>query len=127
MFKVLLCDDSNVILSVMKKRMIDIGYEVVGSGKDGNEGLNLYLEKKPDLVLLDVTMPNKDGRECLIDIMKSNPKAKVVMVSALVDNKIKEECIKIGAKDFIGKNSIFNEEEFKGTVIPILETILKAA
>lgn len=127
MIKVLLCDDSNVILTVMKKRMTDIGYQVVGLGKDGNEGFSLFKEKQPDLVILDVTMPNKDGRECLKDIMSTNPLAKVIMVSALTDKNIASECLKLGAKDFISKNSIFNEDEFKNLITPKIHSIVKVA
>lgn len=126
MVRVLLCDDSSVILSVMKKRMSDIGFEVVGVGKDGNEGFHLFKEKNPDLVILDVTMPNRDGRECLKDIMSSNPLAKVIMVSALSDKQIMSECLKLGAKDFISKNSIFNEDEFTSLVTPKIQSLMKA-
>lgn len=127
MVKVLLCDDSSVILTVMKKRMVDMGFEVVGAGKDGNEGFLLFKEKNPDLVMLDVTMPNRDGRECLKDIMNSNPSAKVIMVSALSDQKVMSECLKLGAKEFISKNSIFNEDEFKSLVTPKIQSIVKVA
>jgi two-component system chemotaxis response regulator CheY len=103
------------------------GHEVVGKGIDGDEGIKLYLEKHPDLVLLDITMPNKDGRECLAEILKADPLAKIIMVSAIKDDAVVNECLKIGAKGFISKTNIHGEEEFQREVLNQIDKVLKAA
>lgn len=125
MKKVLLCDDSGMILNLLKKRVSDLGLHVVGTAKDGNEGLQAYIEFRPDLMLLDITMPNKDGRECLQSVLSENANAVVLMVSAIQDMNVIEECLKLGAKGFINKNKLFNESDFKNEVEPIIVNALK--
>ncbi len=127
MKKILLCDDSGMMLTLMSKRIRDLGFEIVGTAKDGNEGLSAYLELCPDLMLLDITMPNKDGRECLKSIIERDPNAVILMVSAIQDTTVVDECIQQGAKGFIQKNKIFNEFDFKSEVEPAIKAALKVA
>lgn len=127
MKRVLLCDDSGMVLTLMSKRMKDLGFEVVGKAKDGEEGLKCYLELRPDLMLLDVTMPNKDGRECLQAIMEKDSNANVLMVSALQDQAVVDECLKLGAKGFVSKNKLFDEAQFKSEIEPLIKQTLKVA
>lgn len=127
MAKIVLCDDSKVILMLLNQKLQQAGHEIVGKGSDGCEGVKLYEEKRPDLVLLDITMPNKDGRECLAEILKINSNAKVVMISAIKDGNVVNECLRIGAKGFISKGSLHNEEVFKKDVLEEIEKVLKAA
>ncbi|MEK6628288.1 MAG: response regulator [Bdellovibrionota bacterium] len=125
--RVLLCDDSGVILTLLEKRLKDIGYEVVGKAKDGNECITKYKMLKPDLLLLDITMPNKDGRECLEELMLLDPKAKIVMVSAVLDEEVQRSCLEAGAKAFINKGNISSIDDFKNKVLPIIQPIILAA
>lgn len=127
MAKILLCDDSATILMIFSKRLADAGHEVAGKGKDGNEGILLYAQIKPDLLLLDITMPNKDGRECLISVMKSDPKAKVIMVSAVQDPEVVKECLNSGAKAFISKEHLYNKDLFEQEVLTTIANVLKTA
>ncbi len=125
--RVLLCDDSAVILTLLEKRLKDIGYEIVGKARDGNECVTKYKMLKPDLLLLDITMPNKDGTECLEELMALDPKAKIIMVSAVMDIEVQKTCLKVGAKAFINKGNISSIDDFKKKVLPIIQPIILAA
>ncbi|MFZ3229221.1 MAG: response regulator [Pseudobdellovibrio sp.] len=125
MHNILLCDDSNMILTLLDKRLRDAGFNIVGKAKDGDECIKLYNEIKPDLLLLDITMPNKDGRECLSDLIKSSPLAKIIMISALADQAIHDECINLGAKAFISKSNLSTPDDFEKKVLTIIRNVLK--
>ncbi|MFC1617146.1 response regulator [Candidatus Margulisiibacteriota bacterium] len=104
MAKVLVVDDSIIIQKQLKTFFNEImDYEVVAIGKDGNEAVKLYAEYKPDLVTLDITMPNKDGLEALSEIIEINSSAKVIMVSVLDDASKIRAALKLGAKTYIEK------------------------
>lgn len=127
MKRVLLCDDSGMVLTLLSKRMKDLGFDIVGRAKDGEEGLKCYLELRPDLMLLDITMPNKDGRECLQAIMEQDKNAVILMVSALQDQAVVDECIKLGAKGFVNKSKLFDEAQFRTDIEPLIKQTLKVA
>lgn len=101
--RVLITDDA----MFMRKMLADIitkgGYEVAGEAGDGNEALAKYKELKPDIVTMDITMPNCDGIQGLKKIMENDPKALVVMCSAMGQQSMVLESIQSGAKDFIVK------------------------
>ncbi len=101
--RILIVDDA----LIMRKRIRDIaeeaGWIVAGEAQNGEEALALYQQEKPDLVTLDIVMPKMDGVMALRQLIAADPKARVVMVSA-VDQKAKlTECIQTGALDFIVK------------------------
>lgn len=125
--RVLLCDDSGVILVMFEKRLTDLGFTVVGKAKDGNDAIRQYKSLKPDLLLLDITMPNKDGREALEEIIQFDPNAKVVMISAIFDEEIQKGCINCGAKGFLVKCDISTKADFDFKVMQVLEPLVKAA
>lgn len=123
----MLCDDSRTILNVFEKKLEAAGHQIVGKAADGEEGFTRFMETNPDLVLLDITMPNKDGRECLQSIMAADSGAKVIMVSALKDADIVKACLENGAKAFINKDKIFKEDDFNNEVLATIDKVLKAA
>jgi two-component system chemotaxis response regulator CheY len=125
--RILICDDSNVMLNLFQRKLQEAGHQVVGRANDSDTCVRLYSELKPDLVLLDITMPNKDGRECLAEIMQLHPKAKVVMISALTDQKVVGGCLKLGAKAFIAKTSFNVPETFQTDVLDVLKPLLASA
>jgi two-component system chemotaxis response regulator CheY len=87
----------------IKEIAVDAGWEIAGEASNGEEGLARYRELAPDLTTLDIVMPKLDGVSVLRQIKQEDPKAMVVMVSA-VDQKGKlTECIQLGAADFIVK------------------------
>ncbi len=112
---------------MFEKRLTDLGFTIVGKAKDGNDGIQQYKILRPDLLLLDITMPNKDGREALEEIIKFDARAKIVMVSAIYDEEIQKSCLEHGAMGFINKSDIATKDEFDSKVMRVLEPIVKAA
>ncbi len=99
----MIADDSELVRSTLKE-MLEIGkHQVVSEAVDGVDTLEKFNSTKPDVLLLDIAMPKKDGVEILVHIMKSNPDAKVVMITAHYDMELIENCIKIGALAYISK------------------------
>jgi len=101
--RLLVVDDA----AIMRKRIAGIareaGWEIVAEATNGLEGLALYRQHEPDLVTLDIVMPELDGLETLRQLRTEAPEARVVMVSA-VDQRAKlRECIALGALDFVVK------------------------
>lgn len=101
--KVLIVDDAAFMRMMLRDILTKHGYVVVGEGENGNEALTKYMELKPDLVTMDITMPECDGISGLKKIMDYDPSAKVVMCSAMGQQAMVIEAIKSGAKDFIVK------------------------
>jgi two-component system chemotaxis response regulator CheY len=103
MARILVVDDA----AFMRRMVIDVlqsgGHEVVGEGANGNEALTRYQELRPDVMTLDITMPEKDGLTALRELIALDPAAKVVMCSALTQESKVLEAVKAGAKDFIAK------------------------
>ncbi|MBV1883220.1 MAG: response regulator [Pseudomonadales bacterium] len=112
MARVLVVDDSSFLAEKIKGYMESKGHEIVGIAEDGVQGLQSYMQHKPDLVTLDLTMPNKDGHDCLMDILSFDANAKAVIVSAIDDKKLIMDCLKLGAKGFVEKPLKFKNAEF---------------
>ena len=87
----------------MKEMLLKEGFEIAGEAENGARAVELYREIKPDLVLMDITMPVMDGITALEKILAWDPAAKIVMASAMGQSGQVEECIKKGAKDFVVK------------------------
>ncbi|MDB5105313.1 MAG: CheY-like receiver [Fibrobacteres bacterium] len=110
--RIVIVDDSIFLIKQLTAFLeVAMGYKVVGTGSDGNQGVALYREHKPDLITLDITMPNKDGMEALAEIMEEFPDASVMMISAIRGQEM-TKCIKIGAKAYMEKPLLFNDEQF---------------
>lgn len=101
--RILICDDTMFMRTVLKNLLSENGYEVVGEAENGIEAIKKYNEFRPDLTLMDITMPEMDGIEALQGIMKINPEAKVIMCSAMGQERMVASAIKNGARDFIVK------------------------
>ena len=121
----MICDDSPTILRLLETKLKAAGHEVVGSAKDGEEGIKIYSETKPDIAILDITMPNKDGRECLAAILEMHPSAKVIMVSAIKDEAVVKACLNAGAKAFTSKSHLLKPDEFKINILDVIDQILQ--
>jgi two-component system chemotaxis response regulator CheY len=100
---IMVVDDSPFASKQIKDIVEDNGYEVIGYAKNGEEGIKLYNELKPDIVILDIIMPGIDGLETAEIIMKSNPDVKIMMLSSLCDSGTLEEVRNIGVKYLIPK------------------------
>jgi len=101
--KVLVVDDAKFMRMTLSNILNKAGHEVIGEGENGKEAISLYRELKPDLVTLDITMPEMSGLEAVREIKKEFPSAKVIMCSAMGQQKMVVEAIEAGAKDFIVK------------------------
>lgn len=103
MAKILIVDDAAFMRMMVKDNLKKAGYSDFLEAGDGEDAINKYSENRPDLVLLDITMPIKDGIQALQAIKEINPDAKVVMCSAMGQEGMVVEAIKLGALDFIVK------------------------
>lgn len=103
MAKILLVDDAAFMRMMIKDTLSKSGYTDVYEAADGQIAVAKYEEVKPDLVIMDITMPNMDGLEALKAIKVNDPGAVVVMCSAMGQEAMVIEAIKSGAKDFIVK------------------------
>ena len=106
--KVLIVDDAAFMRISIKNMLTKNGYEIVGEAENGAIGVEMYKELQPDIVTMDITMPELSGLDALKEIMKLDPKSKVVMVSAMGQEAMVREAIMSGAKGFIVKP--FKEE-----------------
>lgn len=101
--RVLIVDDAVFMRTVLRKMLEEAGYDVCGEAGNGKEAITKATELKPDIVTLDITMPEMDGVTALPKIIKSSPDTKVIMCSAMGQQPMVVEAIKNGAKDFIVK------------------------
>ncbi len=100
---VLIVDDAAFMRMMIKDILLKNGYNVVGEADNGSKAIEKYKELSPDLVTMDITMPEMDGIEALKGIKAVNPAATVVMCSAMGQQAMVIEAIQAGAKDFIVK------------------------
>ena len=100
---ILICDDAAFMRMMLKDILVKEGYEVVGEAVNGADGVEKYNSLKPDLVTMDITMPEMDGITALKAIRAGDPAAKVVMCSAMGQQAMVVEAIQAGARDFIVK------------------------
>ena len=103
MARVLVVDDAAFMRKVVSDALASGGHEVVGEAGNGAEAVQRYQELSPELVTLDITMPEKDGLEALGEIISLDPGARVLMCSALGQESKVIESIQKGAKDFVVK------------------------
>lgn len=117
MAKILIIDDAAYMRLAIKTILSNNGFDVAGEAENGMIGLLKYTEYKPDVVTLDITMPGLDGIETLKKILKYDPKAKVIIVSAMGKESLVKEAIMNGAKTFIVKP--FNDDQLVQTVAKV--------
>ncbi len=103
MKRVLIVDDAAFMRVSIKNMLTKHGYEVVGEAENGEVAVQKYKELQPDIVTMDITMPEKDGLQGLKEILAVNSGANVVMVSAMGQESMVREAIISGAKGFIVK------------------------
>lgn len=103
MAKILIVDDSRIFRKILRTTLSDKGHEILGEAGNGVEALELLQTVTPDIVTLDITMPEMDGLETLKAITEKYPQIKVVMVSAAGQKSKVIEALKSGAKDFLQK------------------------
>ncbi len=115
---VLVVDDALFMRVTIGNMLKEWGFDVVGEAANGKEAVMLYDQLKPDLVTMDVTMPVMTGIDAVKSIVEKDPKAKVIMITALGQQKKIKAAIDNGAKDFITKP--FQPEQLKEVAFNVL-------
>jgi two-component system, chemotaxis family, chemotaxis protein CheY len=118
--RILVADDLSFMRMVQKEILLDKGYDVVGEAADGLEAVDKYKQLRPDVIILDITMPHMNGLEAMRKIFEFDKNAKIIICSALGQQQLIVEAIKAGVRDFIVKP--FKAER----VISAIEKAVKA-
>lgn len=118
MYKIMIVDDAGFMRKMVQTQLGSAGYDTFVEAEDGQKAVELYPAEKPDLVVMDITMPNMDGIEALRNIKGIDANAKVVMCSAMGQESMVMEAIKLGALDFIVKP--FKQDRIVQTVSKLL-------
>ncbi len=115
---ILLVDDLKFMRTALRNIIETAGMTIAGEAPDGLQAVTQYKEKKPDVVLMDITMPVMNGIESLAKIMKLDPSARVIMCSAIGQNKYIIQSIQLGARDFIIKP--FKPERVLSSILKVV-------
>ena len=108
MANILIADDSDAIRLVLKD-ILSIGeHEIVGEAIDGAEAVDQFMKLNPDLMLLDLAMPKKDGLTVVKEVIGFDPNAKIILITASDDQKVIGQCLQEGATTYISKPFDFN-------------------
>jgi two-component system chemotaxis response regulator CheY len=116
---ILIADDLQFIKLVLRDLVEKAGFRVVGEASNGEEAIEMFQDKRPDVVLMDITMPKMDGLTALKKILKIDPNAKIIMCSALGQQTLIVQALQMGAKDFIVKP--FRAERVVNSIKKILD------
>jgi two-component system chemotaxis response regulator CheY len=100
---VLLCDDAQVIRVMLSRILQEDGYTIVGEAANGQQAVAMYRQLRPDLVFMDITMPEMNGIAAVKEICKEDPRAKIIMCSAMGQKTHVLEAVEAGAKNFVIK------------------------
>ena len=103
MAKILIADDSDAIRLVLSDILVIGEHEVVGEAIDGADAVEKYSQLKPEIVLLDLAMPKKDGLTVVQEIMQNDSNAKIILITASDNQKVIHDCINAGATAYISK------------------------
>ncbi len=119
MAKILIADDSDAIRLVLKDILLIGEHEIVAEACDGAEAVDLYQKHNPQILLLDLAMPKKDGLTVVKEVIEYDPNAKIIMITASDDQKVISQCLEHGAKISVSKPFDFNS--VLKTITEILE------
>lgn len=119
--KILLVDDAAFMRMILRRILENQGHEIIGEGENGVMGLQKYKELKPDLVFMDITMPEMDGLSTITQIRNWDPNATIIVCSAMGQKPMVFQAIKSGAIDFIEKP--FNEESVINAVNAVVSKL----
>ncbi len=118
MATVLVVDDAAFMRWMLKDILVEAGHRVIGEGETGTEAVRLYATLKPDLVTLDMVMPDKDGLAAAAEILALDPRARIVMVSSVGQEEIARQALKAGVKAYLLKP--FQPAQVKACVAEIV-------
>ena len=119
MLSIMIVDDSNLIRRKLAREIDQNVFEVVAEAENGQVALEQFKQKRPDVVTMDLTMPNLDGIECIEELVRIDPNVKILVVSALNDKATGMEALEKGAMGFLNKP--FSEEEITSALEVLIE------
>ena len=102
--RILVVEDSIMMRRVIMKKLTEVGHEIVGEASSGQEAIDLYVELKPDMVTMDITMRGMDGITASKEIFNIDSNAKILILSNLDEDKYRDEVEKIGAIGLVNKH-----------------------
>ena len=120
--RMLIVDDSNMIRSRISRVVQNGGVaaiSLVGLARNGAEALRIARSTLPDVVTMDLTMPEMDGIECIAQLLKILPKTSILVVSALADKSTAIQALKLGARGFVAKP--FTDDELKMALLDVMD------
>jgi two-component system, chemotaxis family, chemotaxis protein CheY len=117
--KLLIVDDSNIIRRRIERCQPQDRIKVVGTAANGREAISMFTKTQPDLVTLDLTMPEMDGIDCVERLIEMNPGVLILVVSALADKATAVEAIRRGANGFLCKP--FTDRQLNDALVELLE------
>jgi two-component system, chemotaxis family, chemotaxis protein CheY len=120
--RILIVDDLSFMRKAIREIVESSGFVVLGEAENGEQGVSQYQEKRPDIVLMDITMPVLDGIEALRRIVRLDGSARVIMCSALGQQEYIVRAIQIGARDFIVKP--FRPERIVSAVSKVMRSAM---
>ena len=112
--RVLICDDAGFMRSLLKDILTSEGYEVAGEAPDGQAGVQMYQDLRPDLVTMDISMVGHDGMAVFNALKKLDPKVKVLVISGNSQKKIYDALLAAGVSGYVPKP--INPEELKSKI-----------
>ena len=119
----LIVDDSRTFQRILE-HILKPHFKIIGKASSADEGFDLYKSHKPDLVLMDITMPGRSGKECLQEIVQFDKAAKVLMVSSLGDEGTVRDCLALGAQGFVKKNEITASDAIDSTLVKTAHSVV---
>jgi two-component system chemotaxis response regulator CheY len=120
--RLLIVDDSNMIRSRISRVVQQgglPGLTVVGIARNGAEALRVARATQPDVVTMDLTMPEMDGVECIAELLRMLPRTHILVVSALADKSTAIQALRLGARGFVAKP--FSDDELKIALLDLVE------
>lgn len=109
--KFLVVDDSRIARELLRSYIEKLGFEVVAEAKDGIEAIEKFQESSPDIIAIDLEMPNMKGIEASKEILKLNPQSHIILITSIIDKKEVINALRIGIKKVLTKP--FSQEEFE--------------
>lgn len=119
MYKLMIVDDSNVIRNRIERSMDHVNINVVALAEDGVQAMEMFRKYQPDIITMDLTMPNMDGLECIRQIRAISKDVSILVISAISDRSTGLRSIQLGARGFIFKP--FNDEQLINALNKIIE------
>lgn len=121
MYKLLVVDDSSVIRGKIARCTKGHTFRLVGQARDGVEALDIFHRESPDVITMDLTMPNMGGIECVAQMIAMNPGVRILVISALADVETGIEALELGARGFLCKP--FSDQQLTSALYDLVEGI----